>query len=172
MNNPRNKSRFSTFLLLLMCIMLPLVANARSDKSKVKNAYIAQIKKMSQSYNTFRTYFLLDLTGDGIPELFVRTGTCQADAQLHIYTYTTSLKRLATIGACHSNFYQGNGYFVLMSAHMNCWSTYKYYMKNGKLMKKRLGDGVLKETDYDYPEPKEIGVYEASFDNLGPIRSM
>lgn len=171
MNNSRNKSYFLTILLLL-CLILPLAANARPAKSKVKNAYIAQIKKMSQSYNTFRTYFLLDLTGDGIPELFVRTGTCEADAQLHIYTYTTSLKRVASIGASHSSFYQGNGYFVLMSGHMGSWCIYKYYLKNGKLMKKRMGGGELKETDDDYPEPKEIGVYEVSFDDLSLIRSM
>lgn len=171
MNNSRNNSTLSTILLLL-CIMLPLVANARPAKSQVKNAYLAQIKKMSKAYNTYRTYFLLDLTGDGIPELFVRTGTCEADAQLHIYTYTTRLNRVSSIGASHSVFYQGNGYFVQMSGHMGSWCIYKFYMKNGKLMKKRLGGGNITSSDTDYPEPKEIGVYEIGFDNLEPIRSM
>ena len=72
--------------MFLYLISVSLMANAAPAKSAVKKAYIAQIQKMSQYNNNFRTYFLIDISGDGIPELFVRTGTCEADAQIHIYT--------------------------------------------------------------------------------------
>ena len=169
----KNSKLLTRALLVLVCMaLMPMVTNARPNKDNVRSAYIAQLKKMSKAVNNFRTYFLLDITGDGIPELFVRTGTCEADAQLHIYTYNTCLTRLSTISACHCTFYQGNGYFVVLWAHMGDWGTYKYFLKNGKLMRKELNSGVLKDYGEGYPEPRESLVYEISFDNFGPIRNM
>lgn len=174
MKNSKINCRFHwtrTFILFLCLISVSLMANAAPAKSAVKKAYVAQIQKMGQYNNNFRTYFLIDISGDGIPELFVRTGTCEADAQIHIYTYSTKLTKLITMNASHTNFYVGKGYFLTFNAHMGDWYTTKYFMQKGKLMKKVVSRGTLKDGQ-DYPEPKEIGVYEIDFDNLGPIQSM
>jgi len=174
MKNSKINCRFNwtrTLIVFIYLISVSLMANAAPAKSAVKKAYIAQIQKMSQYENQFRKYFLLDISGDGIPELFVRTGSCEADAQIHIYTYNTRLSRLATLNAGHMDFYQGKGYFLGYHGHMGSWKITKYYLKNGKLMQRVMGSGELKG-DQDYPEPTEIGVYEVDFDNLGPIQSM
>ena len=174
MKNSKINCRFNwtrTLIVFIYLISVSLMANAAPAKSAVKKAYIAQIQKMSQYNNNFRTYFLNDISGDGIPELFVRTGTCEADAQIHIYAYNTKLTRLITLDAGHTSFYLGKGYFLTFWAHMGDWKTTKYFMKNGKLMKKVTSSGTL-NGNQDYPEPSEIGVYEVDFDNLGPIQSM
>ena len=36
--------------------------------------------------NRYSEYFLYDITGDSIPELWVSSGSCEADTQLTIYT--------------------------------------------------------------------------------------
>ena len=94
------------------------------------------------------------------------------DAQLHIYKYSTRLTKLVSIPAVHSTYYAGTGYFVSLGAHMGCWTITKFFLKNGKLMKKVLREGTLTDDDEDYPVPREYPIYEFDFDDLGPIYNM
>lgn len=56
--------------------------------------------------NMYLTYALFDMDKDGVPELLVNYGTCEADRQIAIYTYRDGqLMRLAdSIVGSHTNF--------------------------------------------------------------------
>ena len=72
----------------------------------VKKAYLKKIYSLSKFQD--EGYFLTDITGDGIPELWVKYGTCEADYMLDVYTYTKSgLRRILRTGASHAHHLLG-----------------------------------------------------------------
>ena len=86
-------------------------------------------------FNT-EEYFLVDIDdtyNQNIPELCIKTGTCEADYQLVIFEYDSSkgeVKQLVgpdNIYAGHATFYQGpSGDLYSYAGHMGYLSVYKY----------------------------------------------
>ncbi len=85
----------------------------------VKHAYINKVNSLVQF--EYDGYFLTDITGDGIPELWVKYGTCEADYMLEVYTFDKSgLKRILSTGAGHTGYYgyRNDNYVIAQNAHM------------------------------------------------------
>lgn len=76
-------------------------------------------------------YFLFDFTKNGIPELCVKTGTCEADYQLEIFSYSPKggAKRVFYIDCGHSVFYSDKGHVIRVINHMgeSLWTTISYH---------------------------------------------
>jgi hypothetical protein len=54
-----------------------------------KSAYMQKIDELFKNTEYLNTidYCLYDMNQDDIPELIIRTGTCEADFKLSFYTY-------------------------------------------------------------------------------------
>lgn len=82
-------------------------------------------------------YAFRDLDADGIPELILKYGTCEADFQIHVYRFDEQceLKELGIIGGGHTSFgYDENtGDFVIIWGHMGAASIEYYKWANGNL---------------------------------------
>ena len=115
--------------------------------SSVKKAYLNRILKTKNMYS----YELSDLTGDEIPELIVKTGTCEADYKLVYYTYSKSTtKKLGTTTGGHSflaHWPEKNG-VIRISAHMGGEALYAVVYKDGKLTESLVGDRDCSLIDY------------------------
>ena len=71
------------------------------DLQDVRKAYARIIDRTITEYG----YFVHDIDGDDVPELFVHTGECEADYTLICYTYADgSTRKLGELGAGHSMF--------------------------------------------------------------------
>ena len=122
------------FAIIILSIVVAMAAslgvNAKAKRGyakgkrtittqSVKKAYLKKIYSLSKFQD--EGYFLTDITGDGIPELWVKYGTCEADYMLDVYTYTKSgLRRILRTGASHTGYYgnpNGN-YVIAQNAHM------------------------------------------------------
>lgn len=122
-------------------------------------------------------YFLFDITGDGIPELMTKTGTCEADYELSIYCWRDgALARLYNGGADHSSFYTGSNYdksrYVLVSmAHMGYQKVEKLSCRGGHIVKSIVHEHNPDnpDDDVDYYEPAEAAVSLTSFNNSAPV---
>lgn len=79
-------------------------------------------------------YFLHDITGDNQPELWIISGTCEADKDLWVYTVTDgSVKKILSDYGGHTEFFlKGN---TIGSLTCNTGSGYVsgYTYKNGKI---------------------------------------
>ena len=99
-------------------------------------------------------YAFRDLDADGIPELLLKYGSCEADYQIHIYRYDEDceLKDLGTFGGGHTSFcYDENtGDFVLLWGHMGAASIMYYEWENGTLVSKGSYDFTLDEQTPSY----------------------
>lgn len=99
-------------------------------------------------------YAFRDLDADGIPELLLKYGTCEADFQIHIYRYDEEceLKDLGVFGGGHTSFcYDENtGDFVILWGHMGAASIMYYQWENGTLVSKDHYDFNLDEQTPSY----------------------
>ncbi|MBR5684432.1 MAG: hypothetical protein IKW96_14355 [Ruminococcus sp.] len=111
-------------------------------------------------------YAFRDLDADGIPELLLKYGSCEADYQIHIYRYDEEceLKDLGVFGGGHTSFcYDENtGNFVLLWGHMGAASIIYYEWENGTLVSK---------DSYDFSLDEQTPSYDTVLDEKG-IRYM
>ena len=166
-------------LALAIALTASVGANAKTKRTtskrsvstqNVKRAYIKKVNSLV-GYE-YDGYFLTDITGDGIPELWVKYGTCEADYMLDVYTYTSSgLKRILRTGAGHTGYYgYPNGkYVIAQMAHMGYEVLSRITYSGGKLHEKKYYESPG-EVD-DYTQLKEPYFEYISFRNSSPINS-
>ena len=136
--------------------------NSKSSAQDWKTAYTEKIKSTEKDakaeqgdmYNNYENnYSIYDLNKDGIPELFIYKGTCEADWMLYVYTYkNNSISKLAEMSFSHSVLYIMNGenYLKLLNGHMGYEVVSKIYMNsNGELIKEKVSERELAQ-DEDY----------------------
>lgn len=147
-------------------------------QENVKKAYLDFLSKLDAmgEEQVLGSYFLFDITGDGIPEIWIESGTCEADHAISVYTYNNKLAILDTGeegNASHSSFFKGEGYILQCCAHMGYQTWSKITYNNGKLKGEVIFEEDLNESGKDeYTEPAEPAVESYSFDDTKPIYSM
>ena len=146
---------------------------AVSLNQRIYEAYVAKLEneaaKVDADADGLCEYFLYDITGDGIPELWVRSGSCEADYMLNVYRYGIGqLELMCSTAAGHSSFYCGDDYVIQVVAHMGYSEWYSFTLSGSTLDEER----VYAESDvveYRIPDEIEANVYD--YDETWPIAS-
>lgn len=92
-------------------------------------------------------YFLFDITGDKIPELWVEATDWSGEFFHILYVYTVSDGQLNLLykgnggHPAHHTFYMGDNYVILDYSHMGSIARFKYEYKGGKVVEKELFNG-------------------------------
>lgn len=153
-------------------------SNATQD---IKTAYLSLLAKYSETteegrYGYSSTYFLFDITGDGVPEVWIKSGSCEADYKLSVYTYNNGISVIEEGedgDAGHSGFYKGTNYILKVSGHMGYVSWVKITYNSGRLKYDVVFEEDINESGQgDYTEPKEMPIEEYSIDETSPIVNM
>ena len=124
-------------------------------------------------------YFLYDITGDGVPELWIKYGICEADYEMIVCTYDQgcNYETIRESNAVHCCFYEGNGYILQLYAHMGeaYWTKLTYNGK--KIVETTIYEENVTEVDdeghyfyRDYKTPTERYIELYSLHNLEPIK--
>lgn len=74
------------------------------NKADIYDAYLKQIKSTKNLWY----YTLYDMDDNGIPELILHTGTCEADSEIHFYTFNKGILYCGNISGWHSGLYSCN----------------------------------------------------------------
>ena len=82
----------------------------QSRTESIKKEYKKILSKYSgnmgsSDYPLYRRYTVYDIDKDGIPELIIRDGNCEANYVINVYTYTTDIVYLGEIHCGHTCFY-------------------------------------------------------------------
>lgn len=100
-----------------------------------------------------------DLDADGIPELLLKYGTCEADFQIHLYKINpeNGADDLGLIGGGHTSFaYDENtGDFVIVWGHMGAASINYFKWDNGNLKSTGSYDFTIDENTPSYEKVLE-----------------
>lgn len=116
-----------------------------------QNAYKKIIKEAEEVFPAqkyFSYYSLFDVDKDGVPELFLKTGTCEADYQFEIYSFYEKSNRAEVIdvlSGSHSSLcgFGDESAFLLHSGHQGYEVITKYTYKNGKIKEEELFSGLV-----------------------------
>ncbi|MCI2057938.1 MAG: hypothetical protein LKJ80_01890 [Oscillibacter sp.] len=123
---------------------------AAPQSASWKEAYQALLSKAAPCQ-----YSIYDADGDGIPELLLKSGTCEADYLDTVYTFKNGAAAVCgsfssgNAVACGLN---GSGRLVVQNAHMGYEAIDVYTLKGGLLQAPvRVFEGELKEGQEYHP---------------------
>ena len=121
--------------------------------------FTSTYKSLLQNSKEGSEYFLYDITGDGIPELWLKEGGYEAEYELKVFDKDGNL--IYQGGAWHTSFYKGNNYIISYMAAQGEYEISKLTYSNGKIHSRVIKSGNLtpEQTPDDYPEVKEEEVY-------------
>ena len=153
-------------------------SNATQD---IKTAYLSLLAKYSEmteeeGYGNSSTYFLFDITGDGVPEVWIKSGSCEADYKLSVYTYDNGISVIEEGedgDAGNSAFYEGDNYILHVYGHMGFAGWVKITYSGGKLKHDLVFEEDINESGNDgYTEPSEKPIEEYFVSDTAPIKMM
>lgn len=107
----------------------------------IPNLYLSVIDEYSvESKGTIHSeYFLYDITGDSIPELWVSSGSCEANTQLTIYTNENGKTRQIYNGdGGHSDYFVFNGELVCVMCNTGSGAVITYQYDKERIVDKTI----------------------------------
>lgn len=150
--------------------------NAISENTQedVKEAYLDFLSKLDamDEEQVFASYFLFDITGDGIPELWIELGNGEPEHAISVYMYTHELAVLDAGekgNAAFSAFYKGTDYILQVNGHWGIFSGTKIRYRNGRLEYEQVFTEEPEENIEEFSEPP---VESYSFNDTEPVLTM
>lgn len=171
------------------------VAEAVKEDFAADSVAVADVSPMEQALNAYEPildkyiakgeannhweeyYFLHDVTGDGIPELWLHVDGGES-YNLLAFTYKDGqTKQISSIDVghpSHHTFYRGSDYILMVFAHMGSSSWTKYEYKNGKIQGKEIYSEELNGEDEnaEYKEPSESLISPIEITNKQELHNM
>lgn len=117
----------------------------------MKKAYLKKVKRYSTELSTdgspyLWAYYLTDIDNDKQADLLIKSGTCEADVKLDVYTYKNKkLKHIGSKEAFHSGYYaypMHNGIVEYGGMMGEEWMNLVTIV-NGKLKTKKIGTRII-----------------------------
>ena len=154
---------------LIMTLLLGLGVFASAEESDWAAAYTAILEKKTEevrasgedlmiSYSN--GYLVYDIDKDGVPELLVKTGTCEADYMGSIYTFSGGAARCVCddLYLGHSSLYSdpGENGLILMNGHMGYAWAERLSLADGSIQAETLYEDNLNERLQNDPEAEYV----------------
>lgn len=117
------------------------------------NAYLWEVGTLSSGY------VLYDIDKDGVPELLVRFGDCEAAYRTQIYTFRDGEMVLAgDLSSGHTSFYTcpGENAVALVWGHMGAHYVEKLCLTDGTMEQETVFEETLTEPDAEYTDMADI----------------
>lgn len=167
-----------TVLLISSCSLTQAANNHTQRDKTVEDIYIEQL---SHCYNRLTKkegigscqYFLFDINCDSLPELFVKTGTCEVDFIMTTYVLKNKhMKKIFETDAGHCDFLKGKDYIIKVMAQSGSCYCYKITFENNQMKETNIFSGNCfgVDADSDFPEYSEQDIVLFDYDNTEPIK--
>lgn len=129
--------------------------NSSSDITALRK--IMENYSYGEDYDDYSEYYLYDLNRDGIDELIIQIGNCEA-----AYTYvfydikSNSYNKIGEVSGFHSDLrYDGNGKLYRVMGHMGNVAAYVITELDGGITEKTIYEESF-DNNEDYVYPKEV----------------
>jgi len=150
-------------------------------KDSIENARILSLQKpylnLLDKYNVEddnwgKLYFLYDITGDGLPEIWMNIKEGE-DFKFCVYSCQNGESKLLfkeDLGF-NNSFYYGDNYVLMEYAHMGFQVINKFYLSNNVIKKKKIYETEEAESmnDVEYKEIEEPSITTYELTDKNPI---
>ena len=163
------KKALSAFCSVILILSIWITASASDDSWQ--QAYLDVLQETVIVYepqvediSVENSYFVYDIDKDGIPELVVKTGTCEADYMAAVFSCRNGQAvRIGEVDAGHSSFYGDpiHGGLIIHQGHSGFASGWRYLLENGQIASEHLFDDNLYERLPDDPDAEYMPVTDA-----------
>lgn len=146
---------------------IPKMDDTKKEMAPWQEAYLAKLSDFRRDLESgtlepslwINEYYIYDLDRNGIPEMLVRIGSCEADYQGCFYTYDESkgVVELGKVWLGHTSVYtypEGDG-LLLHMGHMGYATMEVVSIKNGSLSEEEIFEETLdmgSDAEYTYPQ--------------------
>ena len=168
-----NLRRLVSLFLILALGLFPVQSGAEAEASDWMTAYDRilagwKVQTAEAPENTDvspeLSYLIYDIDKDAIPELIVKTGTCEADYHGAIYTFRDgqAVQAGGELSLGHRSFYSnpGDDGIIMMWAQMGYASVVRISLTGGYteelLYEDNLNDRLEEDPDADYIYPGDV----------------
>ena len=153
----------------------------QARKDSIENARILSLQKpyltLLDKYNVEddnwgKLYFLFDITGDGLPEIWMNIKEGE-DFKFCVYSCQNGESKLLfkeDLGY-NNSFYYGDNYVLMEYAHMGFQVINKFYLSDNKIKKEKIFETEEAESmnDVEYKEIKEPSIRTFELTDKKPI---
>jgi hypothetical protein len=153
----------------------------QARKDSIENARILSLQKpyltLLEKYNVKddnwgKLYFLYDITGDGLPEIWMNIKEGE-DFKFCVYSCQNGESKLLfkeDLGY-NNTFYYGDNYVLMEYAHMGFQVINKFYLSNNVIKKKKIFETEEAESmnDVEYKEIEEPSITTYELTDRNPI---
>lgn len=145
------------------------------ENSDIVIAYTNILNNRKESmYDRF--YFLHDVTGDGVPELWIQESEDGVTSTLLIYEFkdgaASKIYQNSVGHPAHHSFEKINGYICLSFGHMGSMYVEQYEYKNGKIQTKEIYSREANDDEDDPNEPKGVEIETHEITDKKPLGSI
>ena len=119
----------------------------------VEGGQYIEVSNSGVSFSGIDSFFLFDITGDKIPEIWLLTDDCEASRLLLVYSVSDGNKELFRSSATHSSYYLGEGYVLQVSAHMGEAEWFRLRWNGKRIVSQRVYRESTRD-QYRVPEEK------------------
>ena len=149
-------------VLLAAVLLMSCTGSAAEASQPWQDAYTGILSEYTAKWGTTRndaavefSYLLCDMDMDGVPELIVKTGTCEADYMVSVYTFRNGAAvKAGETGAGHSSFYgdsEGGG-LIVHCGHMGFAYAMRYWLSEDGLSCEELFEDDLNSRLVEDPD--------------------
>ncbi|MCQ2559593.1 MAG: copper amine oxidase N-terminal domain-containing protein [Clostridia bacterium] len=153
--------------LLVLTLVLTILPQGSFASENMAQSFIKEAKAIlkvnyethkkyfsyDNTWKIFNRYYLYDIDKNGVPELLVQEGSCEADFVMVVYKYANNkLVKIGKISSGHSSFYtypEANG-IILHMCHMGGEQITIYSIVNNSIKKEQVFDGYFPDSPYVY----------------------
>ena len=157
---------------------IPPMEQALNAYEPILDKYIAKGESNNHYDNHYEEYYFLhDVTGDGIPELWLHVDGGES-YNLLTFTYkdgqTKQISKIDVGHPSHHSFYSGSNYILIVYASMGASSWHKCEYNNGKIQDKEIFSETLSEEDEnaEYKEPSETAISPIEITNKQELHNI
>ena len=145
--------RKTVSIFFIVVLLLCNSTASCADGEEWKQAYSAVLEEITSFWEPRKddlaveySYFIYDVDKDGIPELVIKTGTCEADYMAVIYSCREGRAvKIEEVGAGHSSFYGDLNHegLIIYQGHMGYAYACRYTIHDSRLEAEKLFEDDL-----------------------------
>lgn len=174
--------------LLILFVGFGLIGCTHNTRTEgTSNSELSEYQSVVDSINELKTkdphldsgYFLYDITGDSIPEVWIKVGTCEADTKLVAFTHDNGvISKIYDGDGGHSDFFVFDNHLVSVMCNTGAGIVITYEYDGKHVIDSGVGfstwndDGKALSEIHDSVADAKLSYWEDNYGNYIELKPL